>query len=157
MKSQRHRYIHKTSSLAILAPVIPFLVWSVLGQTDTGSPGLVAGPAVFDLIRNTIDGGGQMRSKDGDFVLSGTIGQPDAGVMQGGDFTLSGGFWFGLPPTDCNDDGLVSLFDHETFTSCLLGPSGGIGASPCPCFDVDGDGDITLRDYAQLQVGFTGQ
>lgn len=98
-----------------------------------------------------------MRSTGGDFELSGTIGQPDAGMMEGGGFTLSGGFWFELQPTDCNDDGLVSLFDYEAFTSCLLGPSGGIGATPCPCFDVDGDGDITLNDFAQLQAGFTGQ
>ena len=116
-----------------------------------------AGDPTYEITRSTIDGGGTMRSTGGDFELSGTIGQPDAGVMEGGGFTLSGGFWFELQPSDCNDDGLVSLFDHETFTSCLLGPSGGIGASPCPCFDVDGDGDITLNDFAQLQTGFTGR
>ena len=111
----------------------------------------------YDLSRNSIDGGGVMRSTGGGFELSGSIGQPDAGTMTGGGFELAGGFWFGLAPADCNEDGLVSLFDHETFTSCLLGPGGGIGASPCPCFDVDRDGDITLNDYAQLQAGFTGQ
>ncbi|MCH8243310.1 MAG: hypothetical protein IH897_11975 [Planctomycetes bacterium] len=111
----------------------------------------------YDLSRNSIDGGGVMRSTGGGFELSGSIGQPDAGTMTGGGFELAGGFWFGLAPADCNEDGLVSLFDHETFTSCLLGPSGGIGAGPCPCFDVDRDGDITLNDYAQLQAAFTGQ
>ena len=111
----------------------------------------------YDLSRNSIDGGGVMRSIGGDFELSSTIGQPDAGVMSGGEFELVGGFWFELPPTDCNDDGLVSLLDHETFTACLLGPDGGIDASPCPCFDVDGDGHVTLNDYAQLQARFTGQ
>ena len=117
----------------------------------------VGGPPEYEISRSTVDGGGVMRSTGGSFELSGTIGQPDAGVMEGGGFTLSGGFWFELVPTDCNDDGLVSLFDHETFAPCLLGPGGGIGASPCPCFDVDGDGDITLNDYAQLQTRFTGQ
>ena len=121
-----------------------------------GSEPMLGGPN-YDLSRNSIDGGGVMRSTGDEFELSGSIGQPDAGTMTGGGFELAGGFWFGLAPADCNEDGLVSLFDHETFTSCLLGPSGGIGASPCPFFDVDGDGDITLRDYAQLQVGFTGQ
>ena len=111
----------------------------------------------YDLARNTVDGGGVVQSTGGGFVLSATIGQTDAGVMTGGEFQLSGGFWFGLPPTDCNDDGLVGLLDHETITSCLLGPDGGIGADPCPCFDVDHDGDITLSDYAQLQAGFTGE
>ena len=111
----------------------------------------------YDLSRNTIDGGGVMNSTGGAFELSGTIGQPDAGVMTGDEFELTGGFWFGLSPPDCNDDGLVSLLDHETFAVCLLGPSGGITASPCSCFDVDGDENVTLSDYAQLQAGFTGQ
>ena len=93
----------------------------------------------------------------GGFELSGTIGQPDAGTMSGGNFELAGGSWFELPPTDCNDDGIVSLLDHETFIACLSGPDGGIDASPCPCFDVDGDGDITLNDYARLQAGFSGE
>ncbi len=37
-------------------------------------------------------GGGGM-STGGVYSLSGTIGQPDAGTMSGGDFTLTGGFW----------------------------------------------------------------
>ena len=41
----------------------------------------------------TIDGGGQMTSSGGGFDLSATNGQPDAGVMSGGDFELVGGFW----------------------------------------------------------------
>ena len=113
--------------------------------------------AKFEITRSTIDGGGVMQSTGGEFELSGTIGQPDAGVMSGGDFQLTGGFWIESPPTDCNDDGIVSLLDHETLTACLLGPDAGIDASPCPCFDVDGDGDITLSDYAQMQSGFTGE
>jgi hypothetical protein len=40
----------------------------------------------------TVDGGGGT-STGGVFSLSGTIGQPDAGHMNGGDFTLDGGFW----------------------------------------------------------------
>jgi hypothetical protein len=40
----------------------------------------------------TIDGGGGA-SVGGAFSVSGTIGQPDAGVMTGGDFTVVGGFW----------------------------------------------------------------
>ena len=117
----------------------------------------VSGPPQYEITRSTIDGGGVMRSSGGDFELSGTIGQPDAGIMTGGGFQLTGGFWIESPPTDCNDDGIVSLLDHETFTACLSGPDGGIDASPCPCFDVDGDGDITLSDYARLQAGFAGQ
>jgi len=40
----------------------------------------------------TIDGGGGT-STGGVFSVSGTIGQPDAGHMSGGNYTLDGGFW----------------------------------------------------------------
>ena len=35
-------------------------------------------------------------SAGGEFTLSATIGQPDAGTSSGGDFTLQSGFWAGL-------------------------------------------------------------
>ena len=41
---------------------------------------------------STIDGGGGT-SSNGVYQLSGTIGQPDAGILSGGSFTLVGGFW----------------------------------------------------------------
>src|SRR6266480_3770721 len=40
----------------------------------------------------TIDGGGGT-STGGVYAVSGTIGQPDAGHMSGGNFSLDGGFW----------------------------------------------------------------
>jgi hypothetical protein len=40
----------------------------------------------------TIDGGGGT-SSGGNYVVSGTIGQHDAGTMSGGSYTLDGGFW----------------------------------------------------------------
>lgn len=43
----------------------------------------------------TVDGGGQMLSDVGGYTLSGTVGQPDAGVLAGGEYTLGGGFWRG--------------------------------------------------------------
>jgi hypothetical protein len=39
-----------------------------------------------------VDGGGGI-SSGGDYAISGTIGQPDAGTLSGGDYTLQGGFW----------------------------------------------------------------
>ena len=109
----------------------------------------------FEVRRPTIDGGGVMHSPDGDFELSGTIGQPDAGVIGGDGFTLMGGFWFGEPPDDCNSDGWVNLMDYGDFNGCLSGPHGGLALPECNCFDLDGDRDIDLSDLARFQAGFT--
>jgi hypothetical protein len=46
----------------------------------------------YDLSWGTIDNGGKY-SAGGPFWLGGTIGQPDAGSLSGGDFELTGGFW----------------------------------------------------------------
>jgi hypothetical protein len=40
----------------------------------------------------TLDGGGGT-SSGGNYTLSGTIGQADAGVITGGSYSLIGGFW----------------------------------------------------------------
>src|SRR6266403_6412819 len=40
----------------------------------------------------TIDGGGGT-STGGVYSVSGTIGQPDAGHLSGGNYTIDGGFW----------------------------------------------------------------
>ena len=40
----------------------------------------------------TVDGGGGT-STGGVYAVSGTIGQPDAGAMSGGNYSLIGGFW----------------------------------------------------------------
>ncbi len=47
----------------------------------------------YDLSWSTIDGGGYTFSQGGGYTLGGTIGQPDAGEMNGGGYTLQGGFW----------------------------------------------------------------
>jgi hypothetical protein len=41
---------------------------------------------------STVDGGGGT-STNGQYALSGTIGQPDAGIISGGNYTLQEGFW----------------------------------------------------------------
>jgi hypothetical protein len=53
----------------------------------------------------TVDGGGG-RSEGGELVLSGVIGQPEAGPpAEGGDFRLQGGFWAGQPGVAGEDVG----------------------------------------------------
>jgi len=49
----------------------------------------------FDLRWSTVDGGGAM-SAGGKFLMTGTVGQPDAGALAGGQFKLEGGFWSGV-------------------------------------------------------------
>ena len=49
----------------------------------------------YELSWYTIDGGGAMFSAGGSYSLGGTIGQPDAGVLNGGTYQLAGGFWGG--------------------------------------------------------------
>ena len=56
---------------------------------------LASGNLGFDLSWSTVDGGGGTFSTGGDYSLGGTIGQPDAGMLSGGVYTLAGGFWSG--------------------------------------------------------------
>ena len=119
------------------------------GQEGRGQP--------FKLNRSTIDGGGVMRNAGGDLELSASIGQPDAGIMTGGTFELSGGFWFPISEGDCDSDGLVSLFDYDEFNACLTGPAGDPPLGDCRCFDVNGSGTVDLADFGEIQVRFTGQ
>ena len=49
----------------------------------------------YELSWWTVDGGGHTYSTGGGYELGSTIGQPDAGVLAGGGYTLGGGFWRG--------------------------------------------------------------
>lgn len=96
-----------------------------------------------------------MHTTGGEFQLSGTIGQPDAGTMTGNTFELTGGFWFEIPLGDCEDDGDVDLFDYDQFQACLKGPNSSV-SSECRCFDVDRSRSVDLADFAVIQVTHTG-
>ncbi len=102
----------------------------------------------FELSWYTIDGGGAMFSTGGSFELSGTIGQPDAGVMAGGNYTLIGGFWGGAGVSmpcdacDANCDGVIDAFDIEPFIGVLLG---GPRCAACTG-DVNADGVVDAFD-----------
>ncbi len=52
----------------------------------------------YDLTWNTVDSGGYTFSAGGGYSLGSTVGQPDAGVLTGGGYTLAGGFWGGIAP-----------------------------------------------------------
>jgi hypothetical protein len=74
--------VRRLSWLLIAALVL--LVAVSLASAQTGE---------WDLTWSTIDGGGASSSSGDRFALSGTIGQPDAGSLSGGIYTLRGGFW----------------------------------------------------------------
>ena len=57
--------------------------------------GTVVAQGGYDLSWWTVDGGGYTFSSGGDYSLGGTIGQPDAGLLTGPGYRLSGGFWIG--------------------------------------------------------------
>src|SRR5262245_54631277 len=76
----------KSVSINYTPSVIRFLLLGCLLVT-------FAAQAQFSIDWFTIDGGGGT-STNGNFLLSGTIGQPDAGpVMTNGQFSVTGGFW----------------------------------------------------------------
>ena len=52
----------------------------------------LAGFSQYSIDWFTIDGGGGT-STGGVYAVSGTLGQPDAGQLRGGNYTLEGGFW----------------------------------------------------------------
>lgn len=63
-----------------------------------------AAPLAADLATNlawwTADGGGgesQGAAEGGGYTLSATTGQADTGTLQGGSYTLAGGFWSAGP------------------------------------------------------------
>ena len=92
----------------------------------------------YDLSWYTIDGGGGV-SSGGGYTVRGTVGQPDAGTMVGGDYVLEGGFWAGWSP--CR----VDMADLTYFLSYWLdGPDSGIPA------DFNGDEYVNLEDFAYL-------
>jgi hypothetical protein len=112
------------------------------------------GPNV-EVVRYTMDAGGGMRSSGGRFELSGTIGQPEFGVMSADGLSLIGGFWVPSPAGDCNRTGYTGLLDAAFFRSCLRGPGGQLADQGCSCFDLDRSGWVDLADYAILQSTFT--
>lgn len=158
MKSKRHVYSHRLTRAGIVLSGV-CLGQLALGQArDTNLPSAV-GPPDYELSWHTVDCGGVMLSTSGDgqYELSGTIAQPDASnVMAGGEFEATGGFWFRIPPGDCEDDGDVDLNDFEAFVACLTGPDTPVGEGACRCFDVDRNDAVDLMDLATVLANFTG-
>ena len=95
------------SRLLWLIPALLLLAGSSLAQSGGG----------YDLTWNTVDGGGGTFSTGGGYRLGGTAGQPDAGMLSGGPYTLGGGFWGGGPVT-------VAEYDYDTYLPLVLRSGG---------------------------------
>src|SRR2546421_11850333 len=76
----------------------------------------------------TIDGGGGT-STGGVYSVSGTIGQPDAGHMSGGNYTIDGGFWGIIAAVQTPGAPLLRIFLTATNTAVVAWPSSSTGFS----------------------------
>ena len=93
--------------------------------------------AEYSVDWQTVDGGGGV-CRGGPYVLSGTIGQPEAAIVSGGDYVLSGGFWAGT--TGC----VVNLTDLTIFVDQWL------STDPLAAADFDTSGRVDLADFSEL-------
>jgi hypothetical protein len=87
------RRSHSYTTSVIFRPSLKSLcmVLGVVTALSCGSRAL-AQNADFSITWSSIDGGGAT-STGGVYTVSGTIGQPDAGIMFAGSYQLVGGFW----------------------------------------------------------------
>jgi hypothetical protein len=89
----------------------------------------------YILTWSTIDGGGGT-SRGGQYVLTGTMGQPDAAYSASATYELLGGFWPGGPLC------FVAFDDFAVFAELwLIGDLSG---------DLDNDEDIDFGDLQRL-------
>ena len=100
----------------ISVKVIPtiFLIVFILAVS---SPAL----ADYEMRWSTIDGGGGT-SSGGQYSVSGTIAQPDAGNLAGGQYEVLGGFWPGGPLC------FVDFEDYARFAQYWLQSGGDLPA-----------------------------
>jgi hypothetical protein len=93
-KAKRGAVVRSRSAYArgvpvVLAAAIVTLVVALPSLADDGSG--------YDLTSWTVDGGGAIVEAGG-YRLGGTAGQPDAGMLEGGGYGLTGGFWGRVGP-----------------------------------------------------------
>lgn len=111
----------------------------------------------------SIDGGSAVSLTGGGYNLSGTIGQPDAGLatLSGDGYQVQGGFWPGVLcpvriPGDMDGDCDVDAADFLVFVACAAGP-GVPYTGDCARADLDGDMDVDQDDFAVFQRCLSGE
>jgi len=113
---------------------IAFLLWGGLMLFAPSS-----GEAAYEVSWYTIDGGGGTSSR-GSYTIKGTIGQPDAGVMSGGDYELVGGFLPGGPVC------IVDFYHFSLLAEHWLEEPCNAGNNWCGGADLDQLGDVDFND-----------
>src|SRR5215472_8382661 len=71
--------------------------------------------------------GGGGTSTGGSYTVSGTIGQPDAGTMSGGNYSLVGGFWAIISAVQTPGSPLLHVALTQTNTVVVYWPSPSTG------------------------------
>ena len=116
-----------------------FLAVAVLLPVALWAP--AAGAQSYEMRWHTVDRGGGSASS-GALELEGTVGQPDAGVLTGGDFQLEGGFWPAFAERTCDVDGVA--VDLAWIVACHPDPATcGCPGDPDRNRDSTVDGDDT--------------
>jgi hypothetical protein len=124
-------------------------------------------PAAFAQVAipwTTVDGGGgKSTSANGQYVLQGTIGQPDAQALSSnGRFTLRLGYWVPYTPppacgsADFNCDGDTGTdADIEAFFNCLAGTCPQFPCTSTADFNHDGDTgtDADIEAFFRVLAG----
>ena len=121
--------------LVTAAVLLPVALWAP-----------AAGAQSYEMRWHTVDGGGGAASS-GSLELEGTVGQPDAGVLSGGNFQLQGGFWpaFAGRGCDVDGDGDRDAVDLAWIVACHPDPATcGCPGDPDRNRDSAVDGDDTV-------------
>ncbi len=77
---------------------VPTAILAVLLASAGGFPQTCTADP-FSITHWSVDGGGAAFVQAGPYVLGGTVGQPDAGLVSRLNYTLAGGFWAGGAPS----------------------------------------------------------
>ena len=101
----------KRFKMIFLAGSVLMLAFSMRVYAQSGGP--------YELSWSTIDGGGGT-STGGPYVLTCTIGQPDAADSQGDGFIVLGGFWPGTPVCIVNLEHFAHFAEYWLMTGIDL-------------------------------------
>jgi len=92
---------------------------------------------------DTIDGGGGT-STGGVYSVSGTVGQPDAGRLSGGNYTLEGGFWGLIAAVQTPGAPMLTISCTTTNSVMISWPS------PATGWTLQQNGDLNATNWSEV-------